>query len=103
MNVWRRELGLRVHAARKARMRRLSYTWLAWLREIVIDSQRCPLTFPEHTLKEFERNKEGNWIDDIPDPTGTITRLTQCAMPSWTTCFVGNPQTTNVINQAMRA
>ena len=67
MNVWRRELGLRVHAARKARMRRLSYDWLAGLREIVIDSERCPLTFSEFTLKEFERDKEGNWIDDIPD------------------------------------
>ena len=67
MNVWRRELGLRVHAARKARMRRLSYEWLAGLREIVIDSERCPLTFSEFTLKEFERDKEGNWIDEIPD------------------------------------
>ena len=54
-------------AARKARMRRLSYEWLAGLREIVIDSERCPLTFSEFTLKEFERDKEGNWIDDIPD------------------------------------
>lgn len=67
MNVWRRELGLRVHAARKARMRRLSYEWLAGLHEIVIDSERCPLTFSEFTLKEFERDKEGNWIDEIPD------------------------------------
>ena len=33
MNVWRRELGLRVHAARKARMRRLSYDgWLGCAR-----------------------------------------------------------------------
>ena len=67
MNTWRRELAIRVHPARKARMRRLSYEWLAGLREIVIDSQRCPLTFSEFTLKEFERDKEGNWIDDIPD------------------------------------
>lgn len=67
MNVWRRELGIRVHAARKARMRRLSCEWLAGLREIVIDSERCPLTFSEFTLKEFERDKEGNWIDEIPD------------------------------------
>ena len=67
MNTWRRELGIRVHAARKARMRRLSYERLAGLREIVIDSDRRPLTFAEFTLKEFERDKEGNWIDDIPD------------------------------------
>lgn len=63
MNVWRRELGIRVHAARKARMRRLSYEWLAGLREIIIDPNRCP----EFTLKEFERDKDGNWIDEIPD------------------------------------
>ena len=40
MNVWRRELGIRVHTARKARMRRLSYEWLAGLREIMIDPER---------------------------------------------------------------
>ena len=56
-----------MHAARKARMRRLSYEWLAGLREIVIDPERCPLTFSEFTLKEFEKDKEGNWIDEIPD------------------------------------
>ncbi len=67
MATWRRELGIRVHAARKARMRRLSYEWLVGLREIVIDPKRCPLTFSEFTLKEFERDKEGNWIDEIPD------------------------------------
>ena len=33
----------------------------------IIDSQRCPLTFNEFTLKEFERDKEERWIDDIPD------------------------------------
>ena len=48
-------------------MRRLSYEWLVGLREIVIDSKRYPLTFSEFTLKEFERDKEGIWIDDIPD------------------------------------
>lgn len=37
----------------------------AGLREIVIDSNRCPPTFSEFTLKEFERDKEGNWIDDM--------------------------------------
>ena len=40
MNVWRRELGIHVHAARKSRMRRLSFEWLAGLREIVIDPER---------------------------------------------------------------
>ena len=37
------------------------------LREIVIDSRRCPLNFSEFTLKELERDKEGSWINDIPD------------------------------------
>ena len=67
MNVWRRELGIRVHAARKARMRKVSYEWLAGLREIVIDPVRCPLTFSEFTLKEYERDRDGNWLDIIPD------------------------------------
>lgn len=67
MSTYRRDLGIRIHAARKARMRRLSYEWLAGLREIVIDSERCPLTFAEFTLKEFERDRDGNWIDEIPD------------------------------------
>ena len=66
MNVWRNELGIRVHAVRKARMRRLSFDWLAGLREFVIDSNRRTLTLSEFTLKEFKRDKEDNWID-IPD------------------------------------
>ena len=48
-------------------MRKLSYEWLAGLCEIVIDSDRRPLAFTEFTLKEFERDKEGNWIDEVPD------------------------------------
>ena len=67
MAVYRRECGLRAHAARKGHMRRLSYEWLAGLREIVIDSERCPLTFAEFTLKEYMRDRDGSWIDEIPD------------------------------------
>lgn len=67
MATWRRELGIRAHPARKARMRRLSYEWLAGLREIVIDPARCPLAFEEFSLKEFERDRDGRWIDEIPD------------------------------------
>lgn len=67
MMVYRRELGLRAHAARKGRMRRLSYEWLAGLREIVIDPVRCPLTYEEFKLKEYARTREGEWVDDIPD------------------------------------
>lgn len=67
MAVWRRELGLRVRPARKSNMRRLSYEWLAGLREIVIDSVRCPLAYEEFRLKEFERDRDGTWVDEIPD------------------------------------
>ena len=31
------------------------YEWLAGLREMVIDSERCPLTFAKFTLKEYMR------------------------------------------------
>ncbi len=67
MNTWRRELAIRVHPARKARIRHVSYEWLAGLHEIAIDSNRCPLAFSGFTLKGSERDKERNWIDDIPD------------------------------------
>ena len=33
----------------------------------ICNPERCPLTFSEFTLKEFEKDKEGNWIDEIPD------------------------------------
>ena len=36
-------------------------------RSIESQASRCPLTFSEFTLKEFEKDKEGNWIDEIPD------------------------------------
>lgn len=43
------------------------HEWLTGLREMVIDSERCPLTFAEFTLKEYMRDKNGAWIDEIPD------------------------------------
>lgn len=67
MAVWRRELGLRVRPARKRNMRRLSYEWLAGLRGIVIDPVRRPLAYEEFRLKEFERDRDGTWVDEIPD------------------------------------
>ncbi len=45
MTTYRRDRGIRAHPARKGRMRRLPYEWLAGLREIVIDSRRRPLIF----------------------------------------------------------
>jgi len=67
MAVYRRDFHIRIRPARKARMRRLSYEWLAGLREIVIDPFRCPKTFEEFTLKEYLRDPDGSWVDEIPD------------------------------------
>ena len=67
MNVYRRDLGIRARPARKGRMRKLSYEWLANLREIVIDSARCPLTYAEFVNKEYLQDRDGNWLDEIPD------------------------------------
>lgn len=67
MVAWRREAGLRVRPARKSNMRRLSYEWLAGLREILIDPERAPLAYEEFRLKEYDRDRDGTWLDDIPD------------------------------------
>lgn len=67
MSVYRSDLGIRARPARKGRMRKLSYEWLANLRAIVIDPQRCPLTLAEFTNKEYLRDRDGAWLDEIPD------------------------------------
>lgn len=67
MAVYRREFGIRIRPARKARMRKLSYEWLAGLREIVIDPMKGPKRYEEFTLKEYLRNSDGIWEDEIPD------------------------------------
>lgn len=59
--------GVRARAAGKGNLRKPSYVWLAGLREIAIDPKRCPLTFQEFALCEYDRDREGNWIDDYPD------------------------------------
>jgi len=48
-------------------MRKPSYGWLANLREIVIDSERCPPTFAESVNKAYPRDCDGNWLDEIHD------------------------------------
>lgn len=67
MGVWRKEHGIRARAARKGNMRRLSYQWLAGLREIVIDPRRAPRAAEEFALKEYARDRDGSWVDEIPD------------------------------------
>ncbi len=48
-------------------MRKPSYGWLANLREIVTDSERCPPTFAESVNKAYPRDCDGNWLDEIHD------------------------------------
>ena len=67
MREYRRDFGINARPARKGSMRKLSYQWLQGLREIVIDPVRCPLTFEEFSLKEYAKDKDGEWIDEIPD------------------------------------
>ena len=67
MAVWRREAGLRVRPARKSNMRRLSYEWLAGLREICFNPEWAPLAYEEFRLKEYGRDRGGTWVDEIPD------------------------------------
>ncbi len=62
-----RRAGLAARPAPKGGMREYSYQWLQGLREIVIDPARCPLAYEEFKLKEYERDKEGNWMEGIPD------------------------------------
>lgn len=37
------------------------------LREIVIDPVGCPLAYEEFRLKELERDRDGTWVDEIPN------------------------------------
>lgn len=65
--MYRHNLGIHARSARKGQMRKLSYEWLANLREIVIDPERCPLTLAEFTNKEYLHDRDGAWLDEIPD------------------------------------
>ena len=56
-----------VRPARRFNIRRLSYERLVELCEIAIDPVRCPLAWEEFRLKEFERDRDGTWVDEIPD------------------------------------
>ena len=59
--------GIRAYPARKGNMRKQSYTWLAGLREIWIDPNRCPHAFEEFSLCEYAKDRDGNWVDDFTD------------------------------------
>ena len=74
MAVWRREAGLRVRPARKSNMRRLSYEWLAGLREICIDPERAPLAYEERSTTATVTGR--GWTTSR---TAMTTRSTRCA------------------------
>ena len=59
--------GIRAYNAEKGNMRHASYLFLAGLREIWIDPERCPLTWREFSLCEYAKDRDGNYIDDFPD------------------------------------
>lgn len=40
---------------------------VAGLREICIDPVRAPLAYEEFRLKEYMRERDGTWVDEIPD------------------------------------
>lgn len=65
--TYRRECGLDARPASKGGMRKQSYIWLSGLREIVIDPQRCPLTFEEFALCEYAKDSAGEWMEDFND------------------------------------
>lgn len=67
MATYKREYGLNARPAKKGNARKLSYEWLAGLREIVIDPKRTPLTYEEFALCEYAKDRNGDWIEDFND------------------------------------
>jgi PBSX family phage terminase large subunit len=61
------DAGIKAYSAEKGNMRHASYLFLAGLREIWIDPERCPLTWREFSLCEYAKDRDGNYIDDFPD------------------------------------
>ena len=63
-----RDEGLRVIGATKGPGSVAAGTkWLQSLREIVIDPERCPETAREFATYEYERTREGTYVDAYPD------------------------------------
>ena len=63
-----RSRGLHVQCARKG-PGSVAYStkWLASLREIVIDPQKCPRAADEFVKYQYDRDKDGRWISGFPD------------------------------------
>ena len=63
-----KRLGLNCHGAIKgAGSVDYSMKWLQSLNEIVIDNKRCPKTYKEFSLYEYERNRDGDILTGYPD------------------------------------
>ena len=46
----------------------------------MIDLVRCPLAYEEFTLKEYMRERDGSWIDEIPDGNDHCIDAVRCAV-----------------------
>ena len=63
-----RERGISVRGASKGEGSvQMGMKWLQSLKEIVIDSRRCPHTAEEFTVYEYERSNDGEVISSYPD------------------------------------
>lgn len=61
-----------------------SMKWLQSLKEIVIDSNRCPQTAKEFLEYEYERDKDGNVISGYPDRNNhSIDSVRYATTPIW--------------------
>ncbi|MEG2368748.1 MAG: phage terminase large subunit [Gordonibacter sp.] len=61
-----RDAGVNARAAGKGNKRMASYVWLASVKW-VIDPARCPKLAAEVRRKQYDRNKDGEWLNVIPD------------------------------------
>lgn len=50
------------------------------VREICIYPERAPLTYEELTLKKYDRDRDGTWLDEIPDGNDHSIGAARCAM-----------------------
>lgn len=63
-----REYGINVNGARKGPDSvRFGINWLQSRAHIYIDRRRCPNTFREFSSYEYDRNKDGQFINAFPD------------------------------------
>lgn len=70
--------GVDARAAGKGNMRKASYQWLAsvtW----VIDPNRCPELAKEVREMQYEQNKDGEWLNTIPDKNDHYVDATRYA------------------------